>query len=96
MLVFPREIPVDPAEEPWASFGAELEAGYEQLRDRPVHICWGLDTPSFPEVMIDTMWRQSFPHATVTRIPDASHYVQEDAHEVIVPELLAFLERAGA
>jgi hypothetical protein len=27
----------------------------------------------------------------VTRIDDAGHYVQEDAHERIVPELLSFL-----
>jgi hypothetical protein len=27
----------------------------------------------------------------VTRIEDAGHYLQEDAHERIVPELLSFL-----
>jgi pimeloyl-ACP methyl ester carboxylesterase len=29
----------------------------------------------------------------VTRLDDAGHYLQEDAHEPIVPELLRFLER---
>jgi pimeloyl-ACP methyl ester carboxylesterase len=29
----------------------------------------------------------------VTRLDDAGHYLQEDAHERIVPELLRFLER---
>jgi hypothetical protein len=29
----------------------------------------------------------------VTRVEDAGHYIQEDAHERIVPELLRHLER---
>lgn len=93
VLVFPRVIPVDPAEEPWASFGAMLETGFEALRDRPVHLAWGMKDPSFGAEMIDDMWLQTFPKATVTRIADASHYLQEDAYEQIVPELLEFVAR---
>jgi hypothetical protein len=29
----------------------------------------------------------------VIRIPDASHFVQEDAYEVVVPELLELVNR---
>jgi len=37
------------------------------------------------------LWLNSFPHADVMRLADAGHYVQEDAHERIVPRLLRFL-----
>jgi pimeloyl-ACP methyl ester carboxylesterase len=33
----------------------------------------------------------AFPDAQVTRIGDAGHYLQEDAHERIVPALLDFV-----
>jgi haloalkane dehalogenase len=36
---------------------------------------------------------EDFPDAEVTRLDDAGHYLQEDAHERIVPELLQHLSR---
>jgi len=41
--------------------------------------------------VLDQRWLRTFPNASVTRLDDAGHYLQEDAHERIVPELLAFL-----
>src|SRR5688572_32728196 len=41
----------------------------------------------------DRLWLKTFPGATVTRIEDAGHYLQEDAHERIVPALLENLDR---
>jgi pimeloyl-ACP methyl ester carboxylesterase len=37
------------------------------------------------------LWLRTFPNAEVTRLEDAVHFLQEDAHERIVPELLRFL-----
>jgi haloalkane dehalogenase len=34
---------------------------------------------------------EDFPDAEVTRLDDAGHYLQEDAHERIVGELVRFL-----
>ncbi len=42
-----------------------------------------------PAVLED--WRKTLPDAPVTQLDDASHFVQEDAHERIVPQLLSFL-----
>jgi haloalkane dehalogenase len=36
-------------------------------------------------------WRNTLPDAPVTQLNDAGHYLQEDAHEQIVPQLLSFL-----
>lgn len=45
------------------------------------------------EAFLKRLWLGTFPDADVVRIADASHFVQEDAHEVIVPELLELLGR---
>ena len=39
------------------------------------------------------MWRGRFPAADVRETADAGHYIQEDAHEVVIPLLLDFLKR---
>jgi haloalkane dehalogenase len=43
-----------------------------------------------PDVL--EMWRETLPAAGVARLDDAGHFVQEDAHERVIPELLALLE----
>lgn len=49
---------------------------------------WGMN--SLYEVL-DELWLGTFPHAVVTRLPDAGHFVQEDAYERVVPALLNHL-----
>ena len=46
---------------------------------------------AFTPDILDNLWLPTFPHAQVLKIEDAGHYVQEDAHETIVPALLEFL-----
>ena len=44
-------------------------------------------------IYLDTLSLDTLPDATVTRLEDAGHYLQEDAHERIVPELVDFVNR---
>jgi pimeloyl-ACP methyl ester carboxylesterase len=91
VLVFPREIPTSP-DGPVADMAAEIEQGLEcHFRDRPVRIIWSMRDVAFTHQMLDDWWLRTFPDAEVTRIEDAGHFLQEDAHEMIVPELLRFL-----
>jgi cis-3-alkyl-4-acyloxetan-2-one decarboxylase len=91
ILVFPREIPVRP-EGPVSDLAGEIEQGLERnLRDRPVRIVWAMKDVAFTPQMVEAMWLRTFPDADVIRLQDAGHYLQEDAHERIVPELLEFL-----
>jgi haloalkane dehalogenase len=93
VLAFPRAIPAGP-EGSVADFCAAVEAGLERhFRTKPAHIAWALRDPAFTPEMLDGLWRSTLPDAVVTRLEDAGHYLQEDAHERIVPELLAFLAR---
>lgn len=91
ILVFPRQIPSGP-EGPVSDLLAEIEAGLAAFADRPVRICWAMRDIAFTPEVLERLWLQTFPDADVTRIEGAGHYLQEDAHEVIVPELLALLE----
>ena len=97
MLVFPREIPAS-GTGPVAELTAALERGLEtHFRSKPASIVWAMRDPAFTPMMLDRLWRATLPDASVTRIEDAGHYLQEDAHERIVPELLRFLgNRAGS
>lgn len=90
VLTFPRDIPVT-ADSPLAEFITTVEIGLERnFRDRPVRVVWAMKDPAFTADLLDK-WLKTFPQATVVRLADAGHYLQEDAHERIVPELLSFL-----
>ena len=95
ILVFPREIPSGP-EGPVSELCAEVEAGLERhFRSRPVAIAWAMRDIAFTPQILEQAWGGTFPDARVTRLEHAGHYLQEDAHERIVPELLEFLGRGG-
>lgn len=91
ILVFPREIPVTDGG-PVIAMNAEVEQGLQRhFRSKPVHIAWAMKDPAFVPEYLDTLWLDTFPDAGVTRLDDAGHYLQEDAHERIVPELVRFV-----
>jgi haloalkane dehalogenase len=92
ILVFPRQIPSGPTG-PVADLAGELEQLLEQhFRAKPVMIAWAMKDLAFTPDVLEQLWLKTFPDAEVMRIPDAGHYLQEDAHERIVPALLRFLE----
>src|SRR5215472_5966591 len=95
MLAFPRQIPSGPGGEV-ADLGGRLDSGLRRhFTGRPVAIAWGMKDPAFTPQWLE-LWLRTFPHADVLRLPDAGHYLQEDAHEEIVPALLRFLDPAAA
>ena len=96
ILVFPRDIPVT-GEGPVVAMNAEIEKGMKRdFRSKPVHVTWAMKDPAFLPAYLDTLWLDTFPDATVTKLDDAGHYLQEDAHERIVPELVRFMGGLGA
>ena len=70
-----------------AEAGLSLEASSDRL---------GHEGPGFPASYLDTLWLDTFPDAAVTRLEDAGHYLQEDAHEQIVPQLVSFVSELHA
>ncbi|MEE4143528.1 MAG: alpha/beta fold hydrolase [Halieaceae bacterium] len=91
MLEFPRQIPAD-ATGPVSDFVARLNAKLvPAFRHKPVAIVWPMKDVAFQPDVVDDMWLPDFPHASVIRVEDAGHYIQEDAHEIVIAALLDFL-----
>src|SRR5439155_15484955 len=95
ILTLVRQIPTN-GTGPVSEFTGRIEDGLRRhLATKPVAIAWAMQDPAFTPRWLEDLWLRDFPHAPVLRLAGASHYLQEDAHERIVPELLRFLEQVA-
>ncbi len=96
ILVFPREIPAGPTGRV-SDFTAEINRQLvPAFQDKRVLVAWPMKDVAFTPDMLEDYWRADFPNAEVLRVEEAGHYIQEDAHEVVIPRLLSFLESSVA
>src|SRR5215469_4152020 len=49
------------------------------LGDKPLELVWGMKDPAFGSPAVLGRWQRDFPAANVTKVENASHYIQEDA-----------------
>lgn len=87
LAVFPRAIRRNDA---WL---AELEALLPRLRDVPVEMVWGMQDKGLGTEAVIARWLEHLPHANVTRLPHASHFVQEDDPEAVAAAVTRVIER---
>ena len=87
-LAFPRLIPDGP-DHPSMTVLERTGAYLESFRG-PVLIIWGMKDPAFRPTML-AQWRKRFPDAPVLELPDAGHFLQEDAPDVVVARIKRFL-----
>lgn len=85
---FVKDIPLRDSHGSWVTL-VEVEAGLSQFVDHPMLLIWGEKDWCFTTEFLAEFERR-FPRAQTLRIPDAGHYVFEDAHELIVPRLKQF------
>jgi len=90
VMAFPQLIP-DRLAHPSAQLIKHQVEPFVNNFKGPVKIFWGMQDPFFPPEML-TQWQHNLPQATTLQIDDASHYLQEDAHDKIVPVLKQFLK----
>lgn len=93
VLVFPREIPSGPGHRNSDLCGQIERALEEHFVAKPVDIAWAMKDIAFTPEVLEQAWLGTFPDAGVLRLEEAGHYLQEDAHELIVPALLTHLAR---
>ena len=91
ILAFPRQIPAGPEGEVSDFVASECEALIAGFSEKPVHIVWPMQDVAFKPDTLDSMWLKAFPNARVTRIENAGHFIQEDAHAEVIAELLRVL-----
>jgi len=93
ILAFPRQIPSGPKgliSDFAAMEGAKLA---ENFAHKPVTIVWPMKDIAFSPETLENMWIKSFPHADVRRVERSGHFIQEDAHDIVIPELMDFINR---
>lgn len=89
VLAFARDFPAGPRGEV-ADLLASIHARLGALATRPTLLVWaGRDAVIGADGL--AAFLADFPAAEVLEVPEAGHFIQEDAHEVVVPALLAFL-----
>ena len=91
LIAYPRLWPLE-AGHPTSQLARHVEADLSALAGKPVLICRGLKDPGYKAGLL-TLGKDAFPNAEVHDFEDASHFLQEDAHERIVPLIAEFLER---
>lgn len=84
IAVFPKEIR---AARPWLRI-VEREV-QDKLAGKPTLLTWGMKDPAFGRGPFLAKWQEDFPDATVVRLEEAGHYIQEDAPEEIVEAIKA-------
>lgn len=89
VFAFPQLIPAN-LQHPSAQLLKHQVEPYVNNFKGPVKIIWGKQDPFFPLEMLTT-WQDRLPQASTLEIPQASHFLQEDAHEIIIPQLKHFL-----
>jgi len=91
LLRFVQDIPMSPAH-PTYRLVEDIGMGLSAFQDRPMLIIWGERDWCFTTGFL-AEWQKRFPQAEVRRVPDAGHYVVEDAHEQIIPWVREFFAK---
>jgi haloalkane dehalogenase len=86
---FIEDIPMKPDHSSYQSL-VEIEASLAELKAKPWMFVWGMRDWCFKPQMLER-FLDFVPKAEVHRLPDAGHYVVEDAFEEIVPLIDQFI-----
>ncbi|MEM1026014.1 MAG: alpha/beta fold hydrolase [Myxococcota bacterium] len=93
LLRFVQDIPMRPEHPSWSTLTA-IDEGLVALSGKPMLIMWGGQDFCFDRSFYEE-WRRRFPQAEAHWLADCGHYVLEDAHEHIVPNLERLMERTS-
>lgn len=87
--------PLDLAEGRIRDYVREGAAGVQALRAIPAIMIEGMRDRAIPPALAIADFKGIWPDRAVIELPEAGHYLQEDAPETVVPLIEAFLAMAG-
>ena len=90
LLWWSRDIPVSETDVSYAEM-KRIEHALPLFSQTPLLLIWGMQDPVLSPTVL-RYWQRVYPHARMHEIEDASHFLQEDAHDRIVPWIEAFLQ----
>jgi haloalkane dehalogenase len=88
---FVKDIPLHKSHPSYDTL-TQVEDGLAQFVNHPMLFIWGERDWCFTTDFLEE-FEQRFPHAETHRIPDAGHYVFEDAPEIMVSRIREFLAK---
>ena len=94
VLAFIKDIPME-QEGPTYELLQAIEEKLALLKEKPMMIIWGEKDPVFTLEFLDK-WKEYFPNAAIKQLPEAGHYVVEDAVEDIQKIVDKFLKQEVA
>jgi haloalkane dehalogenase len=89
--MFVKDIPLSPAD-PSYGLAKEVDKNIFRLKHLPMLVCWGKHDFVFDLDYLKE-WRRRFPDAEVHELPDAGHYLLEDAPEPVLSIVDQFLKK---
>jgi len=89
---FVQDVPMKPGDRAWGTIGATEAALTELAKDRPALLCWGLRDFLVKPGYLDA-WIRHWPGAEVQRLPEAGHFLLEDAPDQVIKLVRDFLVR---
>jgi haloalkane dehalogenase len=89
LLCWSRDITVGEGDPSWDEM-KHIEDNLPLFGDIPVLIVWGMLDPVLPPHVLE-MWKSVYPRARAVEIPDASHFLQEDAPDAVLEAIVEFL-----
>jgi cis-3-alkyl-4-acyloxetan-2-one decarboxylase len=89
LLCWSRDITVNENDPSWEEM-KHIEENLSLFSEIPVLVVWGMLDPVLPLSVLE-MWKRVYPHADVREIPDASHFLQEDAPDEVIEAIERFL-----
>ena len=87
--VFPRAIRQS---DTWLQ---SIESNLERLQGKPKELVWAMQDIAFGKEEYIARWLQYFPGTPVTRLPQASHYLQEDEPQAIAEAVRRVAAQTG-
>ncbi len=88
VLRFVQDIPASPAHPTWQTL-ERIEEGLTQLSTRPFQLIWGMRDWCFTPECLRRL-RERIPNAHVVELPEAGHWVVEEAHDQVRAALESF------
>ena len=88
-LRFVQDIPLRRRHPTWKTLN-DIQERLPSLAEKPVLIVWGMKDFCFNPPFLDR-WMECFPKAQVERLPDAGHYLLEDAADEVIGRVRSFL-----
>jgi haloalkane dehalogenase len=87
---FVQDIPLNANHRSWATLTG-VENSLQQFRSHPMQLIWGLRDWCFTPQAFLSEFERRFPDARVAKLPEAGHYVFEDARAEVIRTSREFL-----